>query len=72
MVARVLLQGLQALLLRLLVEVHPELEDQRPVVGERPLERRNAFEFPIERTGPDTPVGAVQQGRGIPGAEEEP
>ena len=71
MVARMFLQRLQALLLRLSVEVHPELEDQRTVVGERALERRDAREPPVERARPDAPVGAVQQRRGIPGAEEE-
>ena len=65
------LQRLQALLLRLSVEMHPELEDQRTVVGERALERRDAREPPVERARPDAPVGAVQQRRGIPGAEEE-
>ena len=72
MVARMPLQRFQALLLRLPIEMHPELEDQGAVVGEGPLERGNAREAPVERARPDAPVGAVQQGRGIPGAEEEP
>ena len=71
-VARMLLQRLQALLLRVSVEMHPELEDQGAVVGERPLERRDAREAPVERRLADAPVGAVHQRRGIPGAEEEP
>ena len=40
----ILLDRLEALLLRVLAEVHPELEDQCTVIGERPLERINAFQ----------------------------
>ena len=72
MVARMLLQRLQALLLRLAVEMHPELEDQHPVVGEHPLERRDARKPLVERARADAPVGALHQGRGVPCAQKHP
>ena len=58
-VPRMLLEGLQALPLCVAAEMHPELEDQRAVVGQHALERRNAREPLVQAVTPDASVRAV-------------
>jgi hypothetical protein len=64
-------QGVQPGLLRGLRQVHPELEDERAVVGQRALEAEDALELLVElRRGPP-PVDAVEDRPRVPGAEKE-
>ena len=67
---RVLLERLQPLLLRLLAQVHPELHDDRAVVGQRPLEGGNLVEQRVELRRASCAGHAVENRRGIPGAQE--
>ena len=68
---RVLLQCLQALLLALLGEVEPELEDERALVGEHLLEAHVLFHRLVERGVAGLAVGARQNRLRVPRAEED-
>jgi hypothetical protein len=59
---RVLLERSQALFLRALPEVHPELQDQRAVVGQVALERCNTGELPVELRRADAAIDAIEHG----------
>ena len=68
---RIAVQLLEPLLLRPLVEVHPELQDQRAVVGERPLELDDLVEARAELGAAQPPLDAIDERPGVPGAQEE-
>ena len=60
---RIALELFQALLLRALAQVHPELQDERAIVGQRFLERRHAAELLVELRGLDAPMCTIQKRR---------
>ena len=66
----VLLQRLEPPALSLLVEMHPELADERPIVGQRPFELDDARELVLESDRPDAPMSAIEHAR-VPGPEEQ-
>ena len=69
---RIFLESLQPGLLRALIEMHPELQDERAVIREAALEVDDLIE-PRAELGPvDPPVDPVDQRSGVPGAQEEP
>ena len=59
---RILLEGLEPLLLRRLPEVHPELEDHRAIVGERALEGGDLVQQRVELGVGDAVRDAVADG----------
>ena len=67
-----LLQRPQALFLLLLGEVEPELQDQRALVGEHPLEPDDLLQLLVELPLIDIPVRAVEDRPRVPRAEEDP
>jgi hypothetical protein len=70
--SRVLLQLAEAGGLLLLAEVHPELEDQRAVLAERPLERDDPVQTMIVLGHVDPSESPLQQRLRVPGPEEDP
>ena len=68
---RIPFQCLETSFLSALSEVHPELEDERTVVGHRPLERGDALELSVEVGGSRTSVHAIEDGTGIPRAQKQ-
>src|SRR5687768_3448082 len=61
----------QPRLLRALRQVHPELQDECTVVGQRPLEAENPIELLVELSGATAPVDAVEHGMRVPRAEKQ-
>ncbi len=68
---RILLEVGEALLLRGLAEVHPELEDQRAVGGERLLELDDAVQALVEFGLRQPAVDAVEHGPRVPAAQKQ-
>ena len=68
---RVAFERLQAHALGLLVEVHPELHDQRAIVGERLLELGDPPQLEVELDPRHAAVGAVDDRARIPRVQEK-
>ena len=68
---RILLELAQMLLLSVLPQVHPELEDQRTVVGERPLEAADAIELLVELRAAVAAIDTIEKRTRVPRAEEQ-
>ena len=68
---RVPFELLQALLLRVPSQMHPELQDQRAIVGQPLLERRDAREPDVERRGLAVALNPLHDRRRIPRLQEQ-
>ena len=51
--------------------MHPELDDDRAIVGQRSLEGGNLVEQRVEFRRAGAPCDAIENRRGIPGAEKD-
>src|SRR5439155_14950372 len=69
--ALVLLQRGQALSLRLLGDVHPQLDQDDPLVVQHPLELHDAVQRLVELALAALAERALDDGPGVPGAEED-
>ena len=68
MLMRIFLQFLETLLLRFPVQMHPELEDQCAVIGQRPLEGDRPFDGGIESLLAHATINPIDQRCRVPGA----
>ena len=68
---RVLLQPFQALLLGLLRQMHPEFENQRPLIGQGLFEMNDALEIFIQFGNGGLAEHMIDQRRVIPGRHEQ-